>query len=173
MAEDLENMLSYELDLGTFDESNLKTRSIDEKLKFQLLSEIEDDDDCKRKLYELVKEGVLSSPQSDGQFVDYGFFIEKLYYPCYKDVGDSFMIAFSGKEWIGLTGVIIKGEKAEGGLTVIRSNYRGKGIGSALKTAFLVHLKNAFPELKVITTDVHKTNHSMIALNKGLGFKVV
>lgn len=57
------------------------------------------------------------------------------------------------------------------GLTSVRKEYRGRGLGKWLKAEMLKYAKRAFPEVKFVVTDSAVTNAPMIAINKRLGFK--
>ena len=96
MAEDLINMISFQLEMKNFnpvDYQNYLNKFHDLNYRFFFLSETEDSSQNRKKLYDLVAEGVLTSPQSDGNFESYDQFIDKLFKPYYWDVGDSQLIA--------------------------------------------------------------------------------
>lgn len=57
------------------------------------------------------------------------------------------------------------------GLTSVRKEYRGRGLGKWLKAEMLKYAKKTFPEVKVVVTDFAVTNDPMIAINKRLGFR--
>ncbi|UCG03214.1 MAG: GNAT family N-acetyltransferase [Candidatus Heimdallarchaeota archaeon] len=57
------------------------------------------------------------------------------------------------------------------GLTGVKKQYRGRGLGKWLKAEMLKYAKKTFPKLKFVVTDFAVTNAPMIAINKRLGFK--
>ncbi|MHA1977201.1 MAG: GNAT family N-acetyltransferase [Candidatus Hodarchaeales archaeon] len=57
------------------------------------------------------------------------------------------------------------------GLTGVKKQYQGKGLGKWLKAEMLLHCKKAFPDVKYAATDFALVNKPMIAINRKLGFK--
>lgn len=146
-------------------------------------SELADTPQFAEKLYALVQEGVLRSPQSDGKFMDFASFCEKLLQPYYLDVADSFVIAlyqadekqpkYQEAQWVGLSGSILQeneaGERvAQSGLTMVQQAHQGQGIAKALKVAGMARAKALGASR--ITTSVHPDNHAMLAINRRFGF---
>jgi len=127
--------------------------------------------DFNMKLFKLVKEGVLKSPQSDGNFESYEEFCEKLLKPSYVDVADCFVVAKQDNEWIGLTGISVDSNSGIGksGLTVVKEMYQGNGIAKALK---VLSLKQAVQlGATSVLTENYYANYPMLAINSFLGFK--
>lgn len=147
-------------------------------------SELADTPQFAEKLYALVQEGVLRSPQSNGEFMDFASFCEKLLQPYYLDVADSFVIALyqvdekqadekQEAQWVGLSGSILQengaGERvAQSGLTMVQQAHQGQGIAKALKVAGMARAKALGANR--ITTSVHPDNHAMLAINRRFGF---
>ncbi|MEZ4711859.1 MAG: GNAT family N-acetyltransferase [Caldilineaceae bacterium] len=138
--------------------------------RFSLLSALRNDPDLRQKLYILVQEGVLNSPQSDGTFESFADFCERLLQPYYLDVADSYVIATFENEWIGLSGIVVDGETHVGksGLTVVKKAHQGRGIAKALKALSLTQA--AKQGATVVITENHKDNAPMLAINQLLGF---
>lgn len=57
------------------------------------------------------------------------------------------------------------------GLTSVKEEYRGRGIGKWLKATMITYAKKTFPEVKFLVTDFAVSNAPMITINKRLGFK--
>ncbi|MFX0204998.1 MAG: GNAT family N-acetyltransferase [Candidatus Hodarchaeota archaeon] len=57
------------------------------------------------------------------------------------------------------------------GLTGVKEEYRGRGLGKWLKAEMLSYVRERFPDVGVIATDFALTNDPMIAINRRLGFK--
>ncbi|MFX0125338.1 MAG: GNAT family N-acetyltransferase [Candidatus Hodarchaeota archaeon] len=58
------------------------------------------------------------------------------------------------------------------GLTGVKEEYRGRGLGKWLKAEMVSYVKERFPDVKSIVTDFALTNDPMIAINRRLGFKL-
>ncbi|OLS22391.1 MAG: hypothetical protein HeimC2_29710 [Candidatus Heimdallarchaeota archaeon LC_2] len=58
------------------------------------------------------------------------------------------------------------------GLTSVKKEYRGKGLGKLVKAAMLLKLKNEYPDVEYSSTDNATDNAPMLDINKRLGFKV-
>ncbi|MFX0170995.1 MAG: GNAT family N-acetyltransferase [Candidatus Hodarchaeota archaeon] len=57
------------------------------------------------------------------------------------------------------------------GLTGVKEEYRGRGLGKWLKAEMISYVRERFPDVKSIVTDFALTNDPMIAINRSLGFK--
>lgn len=57
------------------------------------------------------------------------------------------------------------------GLTGVKKEYRGRGLGKLLKVKMLQYIKETFPLVEFVITDFAVTNDPMIAINQRLGFK--
>lgn len=138
---------------------------------FHLLQDLLCEADFERKLFELVQEGVLKSPQSDGDFESYDAFCEKLLQRCYIDVADGFVIAKFDDEWIGLTGITIEESTGVGqsGLTVVKREHQGQGIAKVLKLKSLEQAVSL--GAASVVTENHVSNYPMLAINRFLGFE--
>ncbi|MDO4760744.1 MAG: GNAT family N-acetyltransferase [Corynebacterium sp.] len=59
---------------------------------------------------------------------------------------------------------------ADQGTTLIRRDYRGKGLGAPLKKAALIAAQRRWNELDRVYTDIADTNAGMLRINQQLGF---
>lgn len=57
------------------------------------------------------------------------------------------------------------------GMTGVREQHRGHGLGKWLKAAMLLHLRDAYPEIQVLRTGNAVSNAAMLSINVRLGFK--
>jgi len=57
-------------------------------------------------------------------------------------------------------------------LTGVQLDYRGRGIGKWLKAVMLLHVRENYPEVQIVTTGNATTNAPMLSINDRLGFKV-
>jgi len=57
------------------------------------------------------------------------------------------------------------------GLTGVKEEYRGRGLGKWLKAEMVSYARERFPDVRLIATDFALTNDPMIAINRRLGFK--
>ena len=64
------------------------------------------------------------------------------------------------------------GHVIEQGLTGVREKYRGRGLGKWLKAAMLLHIRNEYPESKVVETKNAVVNAPMLSINDRMGFRV-
>lgn len=168
-----EKMLKLKLDLKIFDASkyqNLVQVAEGKGYGFSLLQNLLDEEDFDRKLFQLVKEGVLNSPQSDGQFESYEDFCNKLLKPYYIDVADGYIVAVYGDKWIGLTGISVDKDTKIGqsGLTVVMQEHQDKGIAKALKVMSLEQAVSLGGTS--VVTENHVSNYPMLAINSFFGF---
>lgn len=134
------------------------------------LSDVSDNQENQFKLYELVREGVLGDPGQDGEFESFDQFIDKIYYRCYWERRESQFIAAVGNNWIGLSSITLDRDKklADCGLTVVKEEFRGKGIASILKEKTIDYAKEQ--GIKKMITSVHEENYPMLAVNQRYGF---
>lgn len=135
------------------------------------LQNVKDHPECPRKMFELVREGVLDTPGHAGGFEDYKEFVTKIYDRSYLSHASTQFLALREGELIGLSSVTIEsqGTAATFGLTTVRRTERRQGIAKALKLSALdTCLKLG---VQVISTEVHETNLPMIELNWQLGFR--
>lgn len=171
-------MLHLQLELDRYQPKHSET-PLPEGYTIRCLADLRDTPQLAEKLFALVQEGVLRSPQSDGSFEDFNSFCQKLLQPYYLDVADSFVIALyqaptqSEAHWIGLAGSILKQNEAgetvaQSGLTVMQHAHQGQGIAKALKVANVARATAL--GAKRITTSVHPDNHAMLAINRYVGF---
>lgn len=167
-------MLQFKLEMNKFHPAkyhSLVQRAKMQDIRFSLLSARLNDDKAYRRLYQIVKEGVLNSPQSDGKtFESYEQFCDNLLQPYYVDVADSYTVATFKDEWIGLAGIPVDSESLIGkcGLTVVCRGYQGKGIAKALKALSLEQA--AKQGATIVVTSNHVNNAPMLAINRIFGF---
>jgi GNAT superfamily N-acetyltransferase len=61
--------------------------------------------------------------------------------------------------------------KIEQGLTGVKEEYRGRGLGKWLKAEMIFQIKKRFPDLKYIKTGNATENAPMLSINERMGFK--
>jgi GNAT superfamily N-acetyltransferase len=139
-------------------------------LRFFRLNEVPDDDETRRRLYHLVREGVLDEPGHNGSFESFSDFCEKLFDRCYWQHRHTQFIARSGEDWVGLSSVRLSSPTtAECGLTVVQKSFRGQGIATSLKLRAISFCQDQ--GIKVMRTQVDETNPPMLSINFKLGFR--
>ena len=160
------------LELGAF---TADTESAIEPLRkagyrFFTLAQTPDDEATRRKLYALVREGVLDTTGFSGEFETYEAFAERIYLPSYRQHAESQFLAAYGDEWVGLSSLVL--DTAEGGkfgLTAVTRPYRGVGLARALK---LLALRYAQARgVQTVVTENHPENAAILELNRALGFR--
>ena len=57
------------------------------------------------------------------------------------------------------------------GLTGVKKEFRGRGIGKWLKTEMFLYIKENFPRVTTLATSFALINKPLIAINRRLGFK--
>ncbi len=57
-------------------------------------------------------------------------------------------------------------------LTGVRRDKRGCGLAKGLKAAMLLEIRNRYPSVSVVITQVGRSNPAMLSINRTLGFKV-
>ena len=57
------------------------------------------------------------------------------------------------------------------GLTGVRPEYRGRGLGKWLKALMIVHIRDKYPEVERIITGNAESNEAMLSINERMGFK--
>jgi RimJ/RimL family protein N-acetyltransferase len=57
------------------------------------------------------------------------------------------------------------------GLTGVRPEFRGRGLGKWLKALMIVYVKENYPEVERIITGNAESNEAMLSINKRMGFK--
>ena len=57
------------------------------------------------------------------------------------------------------------------GLTGVRPEFRGRGLGKWLKALMIVHIKENYPEVEFVTTGNAEANAPMLSINDRMGFK--
>lgn len=74
----------------------------------------------------------------------------------------------------GLTEVYYLPEEAhriEQGLTGIRTQYRGRGLGKWLKAEMLFHIRDSYPTARFVDTSNATDNAAMLSINERMGFQ--
>lgn len=138
--------------------------------RFFTLAQAGDDETTRRKLYELVREGVCDTPGFTGEFESYRAFMERIYMPSYWQHAQSQFLAAHTGEWVGLSS-FVKQVDGQGlfGLTVVTRAHRGRGISHALKLLALQYARGS--GVGAIVTENHPENAPILGLNKALGFR--
>ncbi len=55
------------------------------------------------------------------------------------------------------------------GMTGVKEEYRGRGLGKWLKAAMLLKVREEFPQVKVVSTRNASSNAAMLSINDRLG----
>ncbi|MHA2363207.1 MAG: GNAT family N-acetyltransferase [Candidatus Hodarchaeales archaeon] len=74
----------------------------------------------------------------------------------------------------GLTDIFynpLENHRVDQGLTGVKKEFRGRGLGKWLKAAMLLYIKDKYPEIKYISTGNADVNVPMLAINTQMGFK--
>ncbi len=58
------------------------------------------------------------------------------------------------------------------GMTGVKEEYRGRGLGKWLKAAMLLRVREELPQVKVVSTGNAASNEAMLSINRRLGFKI-
>lgn len=61
--------------------------------------------------------------------------------------------------------------KLEQGITGVRPEFRGRGIGKWIKAKMMQYIKKEFPDIDFINTGNATTNAPMLSINNRMGFK--
>lgn len=139
-------------------------------IRFFTLDAAGDTLDHRRKVFELVREGVVDDPSNDGTFMDFEEFSEHLFGAYYWRWSDAQFLAAAGDEWVGLTNLQLReATRAEFGVTVVRRGYRRRGIARALKLLALDYLRRR--GVRSVHTRNDPTNTPILCLNRDLGFR--
>jgi GNAT superfamily N-acetyltransferase len=124
--------------------------------------------EARRALYELVRTGVLDAPGGD-DFVSFESFDAKLFEPYYWRWPDIQILAADGDDWVGLSSVqLFEPHVAQLGITVVRRDFRRRGIARALKVLALSHVQAR--RIPSAITRNHPSNEPILRLNTSLGF---
>lgn len=152
-------------------ECDLPARSAPEGIRLTSLAEFPDDQDTRRRLYTLVRQGVLDTPGHEGDFEPFEVFDQHIFGPSYWTEADSQLIALDGEQWVGLSS-LRRGsvpQQSSFGLTVVQPSHRGRGIALALKQQAILLARQRGD--RTILTNVHPDNIAMRAVNARLGFR--
>ncbi len=155
-----------------FDEyEGLEEKLEDEGIVLMSLKEIEDDEENKRKLYELHEDVMEDVPLPDEyKRTDYDRFIDGLFnHPGYFPEG--YILAIKDDEFVGMSSHWFK-EKENSlftGLTGVRRDYRGKGIATAMKVKALEVAKEE--NIDKIKTMNETRNEDILHINEKMGFE--
>lgn len=144
--------------------------SVPPGISFFTLAEAGDDFESRERLYHLVRQGVIDTPGFVGEFETFADFNDRLFVNSYWSHRNSQFLAGMGGEWVGLSSLTLNGERqAEFGLTVVRRDWRGRGLARALKERAIEYAKWAGVEF--VRTRNHPDNVPILTLNKSLGFR--
>ncbi len=58
------------------------------------------------------------------------------------------------------------------GMTGVKEEYRGRGLGKWLKAAMLLRVRKELPQVKVVSTGNAASNEAMLSVNRRLGFEI-
>jgi mycothiol synthase len=61
--------------------------------------------------------------------------------------------------------------RVEQGLTGVRDEHRGRGLGKWLKAETMFFVRDELPEVRYINTGNADTNAAMVSINERMGFK--
>jgi mycothiol synthase len=161
------------LDLTTYDGSaypGILERMQADGYVVKSYSELADLPDRDRQLFETyseVRRDIPSTePITDLSYEQWSKFLDRPNF-----LGDAYLVAIHGDEWIGLS-ALWKGEdvgELTTGITAVKRNHRGTGIAKALKMAALERAKQAGYTL--VKTWNESNNERMLAINERLGFQ--
>lgn len=145
-------------------------RGVESGLRFFTLATAGDSVESRSRLYELVREGVVDDPGSDGTFLDFEEFSEQLFEPFYWRWAECQFLAELGDEWVGLTNLQLRDTGAEFGVTVVKRAFRGRGVARVLKLLALDHLLKQ--GIGSVLTRSDPRNSAVLRLNRRLGFRI-
>jgi len=164
-----------ELNVQTFDLARftgLEDRFQDKGIKIKTLSELENDPERNRKLYDLDWELSLSVPGDLAASMGRRGFENYVEYAITgpSALPDGFFVAVKGNEFIGLSHVMSfeKGVSLYQGLTGVKPRYRRLGIGLAMKIRCIAYAQATGYILIIAENDAK--NLPMLAMNERLGF---
>jgi len=162
------NMEKLTLDIKSSDISSKDVKDV-EGIEFLTLDEIKGDPETVKKLFFLIEEGVKSSPDSDGTFVDLSTFSNYLYEKFYLRYAKSIFLAKSKENLVGICSLRLDDKKSSySALTAVSKAWRNKGIARQLKLRSIVFA--SINNVEEITVENHKDNRAMLRLNTSLGF---
>lgn len=162
--------LTLELGASTFNAESVVEPLHKAGYRFFTLAQTPDDETACRKLYALVREGVLDTTGFSGEFEDYPTFRERIYVRSYRQHAESQFLVARGDEWVGLSSFVREtDERGRFGLTAVTRPHRGLGLARALKVLALRHAQASGVE--TVVTENHPDNAAIRALNRTLGFK--
>ncbi|MCA9923013.1 MAG: GNAT family N-acetyltransferase, partial [Anaerolineales bacterium] len=141
-------------------------------IEIKTLSELENDPDRNRKLYDLDWEISLSVPGDLAAGIGRRGFEKYVEYAITgrSALPDGFFVAVKGEEYIGLSHVLVseKGVSLYQGLTGVKPQYRRCGIGLAMKMRGIAYAQVHGYALIMAENDAK--NIPMLAMNERLGF---
>ena len=140
-------------------------------LRIVRLADFPDEPDTRRRLYALVRQGVLDTPGHQGDFETFEVFSDHIFGPSYWEEADSQLLALDDTNWVGLTSLRRTEipQQSAFGLTVVLPSHRRRGLALALKQQ-AVSLARRRGD-RTIITKVHPNNAAMRAVNTRLGFR--
>lgn len=149
-----------------------KNLNLPNNIKFFTLADKSNNAETQKRLYELVRIGVLDDPGITGSFETFEQFLDNIFVPCYWENAESQFLASINGDWVGLSSISIDSENATAkcGLTVVKKKYRGLGIATELKKKTIEY--SLRQGLSRMVTTVHKNNNPMLKVNRKLGFEI-
>jgi len=165
----------WRLDLSTWnpeDWADELQAALDGGLRIATLAELESEPDMRRRFFELRDPLVEEVPRADRRTPPtFEEFQERVFdKPTY--CADGMFIGILDGEWIGVSELWLGTGSDPNlwiGLTGVRSEYRGKGVASALKIAAINWAKERGAPFCV--TWVEEANRPMLGINTRMGFK--
>lgn len=137
------------------------------------------DDDALEAYAKLFTEIANQQPWDDlerGDFIhDAAWFRDRA--DRFASLGDTWLTAISVEpdgSISGLTDMVYDPDEVYiigQGLTGVREANRGRGLGKWLKAEMLLHVREAFPQVRTVSTWNATTNAAMLAINDALGFR--
>lgn len=170
-----ENMLLLTLDLGCIPalgaEAEAEVARCEEAgYRFFTLEEAGDSQGSRARLYQLVREGVVDDPATEGEFMEEGEFSDQLWGPYYWRWAHCQYLTAKEDEWVGLSNLQLPESGAQFGVTVVRRAHRGNGLAHALKLLALHYLQRE--SVPSVSTRNSAMNEPVLRLNRRLGFRL-
>ena len=166
------HMFESTVDLATFDYGRLASivEQVEQAgIRFFSLADVGDTQEARHKLYEVNRACALDDPASSGRFQSFEEF-DKMLNTSSWFVPEGQVLAADGDDYVGLSalGYISEQNAMYNNMTGVIRPYRGRKIAQALK---IVALKFAQEYgAKTVRTHNDSQNHSMLAVNKKLGY---
>ncbi|HEV8339351.1 MAG TPA: GNAT family N-acetyltransferase [bacterium] len=161
-----------ELDLAAFDWTPFgawRERLAEGGLRLITFAEAGDSEANRRRLFDLTERVSEDIPYPDGRP---RFTLEDMvkYFHAPGFSAEGLFIAVDGERWVGFTGVFLpEGRPAYTFLTGVERDYRGRGVGKALKLASVAYVQDRGIAAMRTTNDT--VNTAILTLNDRLGYR--